>query len=244
MELAFLSVSLCQLLFRSSTQETCAPTERALADTTQQPASGRGDLKQERTTERHQEKAEREKERERRGHAEGDKTGERHAGNQSGRKGVKRWQQLLLIKNQKRGRERAGRRRRGFHSWQGKREKAERARSEKKRGDRVCGGKRRGQQREEEGRGRESADRGKRFRQGGEIRGFAGAAWTTNDLNGALNPAVAYPDFPSISPPTNTFECATELHEAPSFPQRVQSECSGRQREGGREGGRRGEKRK
>lgn len=49
----------------------------------------------------------------------------------------------------------------------------------KKRGDRVCGRKRRGQQREEEGRrgvGGEGADRGERFRQGGEIRGFAGAA--------------------------------------------------------------------
>lgn len=38
----------------------------------------------------------------------------------------------------------------------------------------------------------------KRFRSGGEIRGFAGAAWTTSDLNGVLNPAVAYPDFSSI----------------------------------------------
>lgn len=55
------------------------------------------------------------RERERKGHAEGDKTGERHAGNQSGRKGVKRWRQLLSIKNQKRGREKR-RRRRGFHS--------------------------------------------------------------------------------------------------------------------------------
>lgn len=73
------------------------------------------------------------RERERKGHAEGDKTGERHAGNQSGRKGVKRWRQLLSIKNQKRGREKR-RRRRGFHSWQGKGEKAERARNEEEKG--------------------------------------------------------------------------------------------------------------
>lgn len=47
----------------------------------------------------------------------------------------------------------------------------------KRKGDRVCGRKRRGQQRKEERReGREGADRGERFRQGGEIRGFAGAA--------------------------------------------------------------------
>lgn len=59
----------------------------------------------------------------------------------------------------------------------------------------------------------------KRFRRGGgEIRGFAGAAWTTSDLNGALNPAVAYPDFSSIS--SNTFNLAiNQVHTAPLFPQ-------------------------
>lgn len=41
-ELAFLSVSPCQLLFRSSTQETCAPAEKAWQTHTQQPASGSG----------------------------------------------------------------------------------------------------------------------------------------------------------------------------------------------------------
>lgn len=42
-----------------------------------------------------------------------------------------------------------------------------------------------------------------RFRQGCVVggmksQGFAGAAWKTSDLNGVLNPAVAYPDFSSI----------------------------------------------
>lgn len=40
LELAFLSLPPCQALFRSRTQETCAPAEKGLADTTQQPGNG------------------------------------------------------------------------------------------------------------------------------------------------------------------------------------------------------------
>lgn len=62
---------------------------------------------------------------------------------------------------------------------------------------------------------------------GGEIRGFAGAAWTTADLNGALNPAVAYPDFPSI--PSNTSNSAiNQEHTAPLFPQQGGGDVSWR----------------
>lgn len=80
-----------------------------------------------------------------------------------------------------------------FHSWQGERERKLRGPGNQKKGWPNMWTKEERAKRGEEG--TEGADRGER---GGRIRGFAGAAWTTSDLNGALNPAVAYPDFSSI----------------------------------------------
>lgn len=88
-ELAFLSVSLCQLLFRSSTQETCAPAEKAWQTQHNSLQTG-GTLKQERTRERHSDR-----------YMQSEMTKRGMQGIVL--EGVKQWQQLLLIKNQKIG---------------------------------------------------------------------------------------------------------------------------------------------
>lgn len=179
-ELAFLSVSLCQLMFRSSTQETCAPAEKAWQTQHNSLWAG-GALKQRKW----KGDTETKRDNETGAHAERDRKRNMDVGYPS-LSGVTQCQQLHLIKNQKKWGE-------DFIADRA-RERKLRAPKIKRRGDRECGRKRREQQRKRGG----AADRGERFRQGGEIRGFAGAAWTTNDLNGALNPAVAYPDFFSI----------------------------------------------
>lgn len=91
--------------------------------------------------------------------------------------------------------------------WKGdeKEKRLRRPRMQKKEVAECSGRKGRGQRRKEirrwwcRGWGPGGGRQGRRGWDGGsEIRGFAGAAWTTSDLNGALNPAVAYPDFSSI----------------------------------------------
>lgn len=148
-----------------------------LADTTRQPASGRGPKLRKWDRERQWEG----------GVQEYGKT------KQEGRRGrgcrIKRpmqWQLIFFIIIKKQKAETVGEGE-GFTA-DGTREGKLRGTAMKRKGEWVCEGKRRG----------ERCRQGRGFDMGGKIRGFAGAAWTTDDLNGALNPAVTYPDFNPI----------------------------------------------
>lgn len=152
-ELAFLSVSPCQLLFRSSTQETCAPAEKAWQTQHNSLRAG-GALKQERMTQRERERHKGRvrqgvmqneiKSDKRCGELEWEKQGEAVALITLGKEpeeGERRWRDHFIAD---RARER--------ESWEGQ--------GIKRKGDQICGRKRRGQSGERRGRREQTGEKG------------------------------------------------------------------------------------